>query len=104
MLQTWSPTGVPMLQLGDRIYKFFGSAVQVGWSTTGGAQSGTITDSRFTQYPGCTPFAWAITGRVDPVAGGLVLSVSGNVLTWSFPKASATATTRPDTLIAYGIY
>ncbi len=92
-----------MLRLGDRIAKFMGQAT-VGWSTTGGQRSGTITDARFTQYPGCQPFAFVVRGGFDTRGGGLQLSISGNTLTWSYPTAAAASYTRGDATFMYGIF
>ncbi len=92
-----------MLGLGDRVAKFMGIA-SVGWSTTGGTRSGTITDARFTQYPGCTSFAIMIDGGFDTRGGGVQLSISGNTLTWSYPLAASASYTRGDATFIYGIF
>lgn len=92
-----------MLRLGDRIAKFMGLAT-VGWATTGGQQSGTITDARFTQYPGCQAFAIVISGGFDTRGGAVRISISGNTLTWSYPLAYSASYTRGDASFIYGIF
>ncbi len=104
MLQTWAENGTPMLSLGDRLFKFAGVA-NVGWDFTGGAQSGTITDGRFTQYPNCVPFAFSIRNNFDNRGGGVQLSISGNTLTWSYPYPETDKSyKRPNTQFVYGIF
>jgi hypothetical protein len=92
-----------MLRLGDRIMKFAGIA-SVGWSYTGGAQSGTIVDGRFTQYPGCIPIAFVIAGAIDTRGGGVRFSFNGNTLTWSYPISASQAYARRDATFVYGIF
>lgn len=107
MLQTFDTTAsgpdVPMLRVGDLVYKFAGVA-SVGWSYTGGTQSGQINDDRFTRYPGCEPFAFVIDAAFDSRGGGVILSISGNTLTWSYPVGAATQQNRPNATFVYGIF
>jgi len=104
MLQTWdAASGRPMVKLGDRMFKLMGTA-SIGWSYTGGAQSGTITDSRFTQYPGSIPRAFVINAAFDRYGGAPSITISGNTLTWTYPNASATQTNRPNNQFMYGFY
>ena len=104
MLQTFDLTnGNPMLQVGDLVFKFAGVA-SVGWSYTGSAQSGTITDDRFTRYPGCVADAFVIDAAFDTRGGGVILTFSGNVLTWRYPINAATQQNRPNATFVYGIW
>ena len=103
MLQTWAEDGTPMLRLNDRIMKFMGQA-SVGWSYTGSQQSGTIVDGRFSQYPGCVPVAFVISGGLDLRGGGVNLSISGNTLTWSYPNPTGEAYARVNATFVYGIF
>jgi hypothetical protein len=103
MIQTWAENGTPMVSLGDRLYKFMGIAT-IGWDTTGGAQTGTITDPRFTQYPGCESFVFTIAGGFDPRGGGATFTIAGNNLTWRYPYAEAVVWKRVNTTFVYGIY
>lgn len=92
-----------MVQLGDSIFKFLGVA-SVGWSTTGGAQSGTIVDDRFTRYPGCEPFAFILEAPTpSSAAGTLTISISGNTLTWRYTYAEAVQYRRFNCTFVYGI-
>jgi len=106
MIQTfdWTrPGNIPMLKFGDRIFKFMGFR-SVGWSFTGGDQSGTIVDGRFTQYPGCEPNAFVVASGFDNMGGGLILSISGNTLTWRYPYPEAVQFKRVNTTFVYGIF
>jgi len=104
-LETWNASGIKTLSITTKIAKFFGTA-SIGNSHTGTAVSGTITDSRFTQYSGHTPFAMPITGGIDPNGNTAVFSFSGNTLTWSFPNGALSpgTETRPNTTFTYGIF
>lgn len=103
MLRTYDAAGRPTLELTSTVQKFMGVG-SVGWSYTGGAQSGTINDSRFVQYPGCVPYVIVISGQID--VGGYMpqFSISGTTLTWSYRLANAQTYTRPDTTFIYGIF
>lgn len=103
-LEAWNASGIKTIGITTKVAKFFGVA-SVGNSHTFGATSGTITDARFTQYSGHTPFAMSISGGIDPNGNVLILSISGNTLTWSFPNGSQEpgAFTRPNNIITYGI-
>lgn len=104
MLRTWHPvTGVPMVSFGDRILKTLG-VYSVGWDFTGGAQSGTFTDARLTQYPGCVGSVFSITPTFDTRGGGVRLSISGNTVTWAYPYPEATQAKRPNNTFVLGIY
>jgi hypothetical protein len=103
MIQTWAENGTPMVQLGDRLYKFMGIGT-IGWNTTGGAQSGTIVDGRFSQYPGCESFVFTIQGGFDLRGGGPTFSISGNTLTWTYPYAEQVSWKRVNATFLYGIY
>lgn len=92
-----------MLALGDRLYKFAGKA-SIGWDYTGGQKSGSITDSRFTQYAGCQPFWFIIAGGFNPRWGGVSFSISGNTLTWNYQMPQENSSTRPNTTFVYGIW
>lgn len=103
-LQIFDASGNLRLDLSDRLFKFFGVA-QIGDAYTGTSASGTITDSRFTAWSGAVPFAFIIDGSIDPDGNAPEFSVSGNVLTWTFPRSvSGSSYTRPSTTFAYGIY
>lgn len=103
-LEAWNASGVKTIGITTKVAKFFGVA-SIGNSYTGTAVSGTITDARFTQYSGHTPFAMSINGGIDPEGNTVLFSFSGNTLTWSFPNGSQSpgAFTRPDNIITYGI-
>lgn len=104
MIRTWdAATQLPMVSFGDRIFKFMGAA-SVGWDYTGGAQSGTIVDGRFTQYPGCVGSAFVISSLFDNSGGGVILSISGNTLTWRYPYPEAVFNKRSNATFVYGIY
>ena len=103
-LQVWDNSGNLRLDLSDRIFKFFGVA-NIGNTYTGTTAAGTIADSRFTQWSGAVPFAFIINGNIDPDGNAPEFSISGNVLTWTFPRSvSGSSYTRPDTTFTYGIY
>jgi hypothetical protein len=104
-LEAWNASNIKTISLTTKIAKFFGTA-NIGNSYTGTAVSGTITDSRFTQYSGHTPFAMPIFGGIDLDGNTVVLSFSGNTLTWSFPNGAQSpgSSTRPNTTITYGIF
>lgn len=104
-LETWNASGINTLTVTSKVAKFFGTA-SIGNSHTGTAVSGTITDTRFTQYSGHIPFAMPITGGIDPKGNTAVFTFSGNTLTWSFPNGSQSPgfETRPDTTFTYGIF
>lgn len=96
-------TNLPMVSLGKRMFKFMGFST-IGWNTTGGAQSGTITDARFTQYPGSEPLAFPVNGTFDTRGAGAKLTISGNTLTWSYPYPEATAQKRQPLTFVYGFF
>lgn len=104
-LEAWNAAGIKTIGLDTKVAKFFGVA-SVGNSHTGTATSGTITDSRFTQYSGHTAFALPLNGGIDADGNLAVLSISGNTLTWSFPNGSQSPgyITRPNTTFTYGIF
>lgn len=104
-LEAWNSSGVKTISITTKVAKFFGTA-NIGNSYTGTTVSGTITDTRFTAYSGHVAFAIPITGGIDPDGNTAVFSISGNVLTWSFPNGASSpgSLTRPDTTFAYGIF
>jgi hypothetical protein len=97
-VECWNEAGQKTLSITDRLLKIIGVA-QVGASHTGSAASGTITDSRFDNYFGTTPFAFIINGGIDFDGAAVQFAFSGNTLTWSFPTAA-----RPNHLFAYGVF
>jgi hypothetical protein len=103
IFNTFDPAGRPTFSANKLCVKFTGAAA-VGWDYTGGTKSGTINDVRFTQYPGCVPYVMVISGNMD--IGGYMpsLTVSGNTLTWNYPKDAAQNFTRPNTIFIYGIF
>lgn len=104
MLQTWDEaTGAPMLALTDRMFKF-AILTSVGWSYTGGQQSGQISDPRFTRYPGCELQAFAVGANFDTRGGALQLTPSGGIVYWKFPLAASIQQTRPNTTFFCGIF
>lgn len=104
-LEAWNASGVKTISITTKVAKFFGTA-SIGNSHTGAAVSGTITDTRFTQYSGHTPFAMPINGGIDPNGNTAVFSFNGNTLTWSFPNGTQSpgSETRPNTTFTYGIF
>jgi len=103
MLQTWDASGRQTLKLDSRMAKFMGVA-SIGWNNTGSTKSGTISDSRFSQYPNVVTFVCVINGLID--IGGYMptFTISGNTLTWTFPRDAASQATRPNTVFTYGIF
>jgi hypothetical protein len=103
MLNTWDAAGRQTLSTNTRVAKFMGVA-SIGWDYTGGTKSGTITDTRFTQYPNVQPFALVISGNID--IGGYMptLSISGTTLTWTYPRDQSVNYTRPKTTFMFGIF
>lgn len=103
MLRTWDAQGRQTLNIDTRMAKFMGVA-SIGWDYTGGTKSGVINDARFTQYAGCTPYVMVISGNID--IGGYMpaLTISGNTLTWTFPRDQSVNYTRPNTTFMYGIF
>jgi hypothetical protein len=104
-LEAWNADGTKTISITSKVAKFFGVA-SIGNSHTGASVSGTITDARFTAYSGHVAFAMPITGGIDPDGNTAVFSISGNVLTWSFPNGASSpgSLTRPDTTFTYGIF
>jgi len=104
-VECWNAAGQKTLGIDSRVAKFLGTTI-VGVNHTGNAQSGTITDARFTAYPGTTPFYLVIGGSFDRFGNGLRVSFSGNTLTWQFanPLGSFPHITRPNTRFVYGIF
>lgn len=103
MLKTWDAQGRQTLAVDTRVAKFMG-VMSVGWDYTGGTQSGTITDGRFTQYQNVQPFSLVISGQID--VGGYMpkISIIGNTLTWTYPRPEAVNYTRPNTTFMFGIF
>lgn len=103
-LEAWNAAGQKTISIDTKIAKFFGVAT-IGDFYTGTAVSGTITDSRFTQYSGHTPFAIPIFGSIDTEGNSASFSFSGNTLTWTFNNGAQSpgALTRPTTIFTYGI-
>ena len=86
-----------VLDLTSRVLKIFTTAtIGTGFTT---ASTGTITDARFTQYAGCVPFVAIIGGSYGAPIVNPTLSITGTVLTWTFPSAS-----QPVTTFMYGIF
>ena len=96
-------TNAIMLTIGRRAFKFLGYAT-IGWNVTGGAQSGTITDGRFTQYPGSEPIAFPVNGGFDTRGAGARLTISGNTLTWRYPYPEAEQAKRQPLTFVYGFF
>ena len=88
-----------VLGLTDDILKIFG-VLSIGQSYTGTNQTGTLTDSRFTAYSGSASFYILIAGEQYNPRYDAAISISGNVLTWTFPSTSL----RPDSVFVYGVY
>jgi hypothetical protein len=96
-------TNAVIVMIGQRAFKFMGFTT-IGWNVTGGAQSGTITDPRFTQYPGSEPAAFPVNGGFDTRGAGAQLSISGNTLTWRYPYAEGTQQNRQRLTFMYGFF
>lgn len=107
-LQVWDANGVLILDRTSPVVKFLGY-LSIGSSYTGAQQSGTITDARFTQYAGLTPFWTAIDGSFSIEGYTANVSIAGNVLNWSYPNndpffISGRYLARPNMTLVYGIY
>jgi hypothetical protein len=96
--QAFAADASTVLDLTSRVLKIFNSAT-IGTGYTTGA-TGTITDARFTAYSGCVPWVAVVVGAFYPPQYNPVLSISGNVLTWTFPDSATT----PVTTFIYGIF
>lgn len=83
--------------------------LSIGNSYTGSQQSGSVTDARFTQYPGSTSFWAAIDGTFTVDGYTAIVTISGNVLNWSYPIndpffINGAYLARPNMTLIYGIY
>lgn len=94
-LQIWDSNGILIHDQTTPVVKLLGT-FSIGSSFTGPQQSGTIVDSRFTQYPGLNGYCSFINGFISIEGYSPTLSISGNTLTWSYP--------RPDPLLISGSY
>lgn len=89
-LQVWDGGGNLIFDQTTPVVKFLGTVVIGGIgnpSYTGSAQSGSVTDPRFTQFAGHTPFVCRIDGGVTTAQYDAVWSFNGNVLTWYYPRS-----------------
>lgn len=100
-LRVWDEYGNETLTLDSRLMKFLGS-IPVGGA--GSAQSGSITDSRFSLGE---PF-WFVHidwGSYTPGGFDVEVKVTGNVLTWRYPSTDGSVVwKRPPSIITYGIF
>jgi len=103
MLRTWAPGGVPMLRLGDRILKFVNIA-SIGWSYTGGVQSGFISVPEFAQYPLNTPQVFIVQGGFNFDGGPPQVVCNANGVNWAYNIADAEERFRVNTTFAYGFF
>ncbi len=103
MLKTRDAHNRETLALDQTIVKFMGVA-SVGGNYTGGAQSGTLTDSRFTQYPGCVPYVMVVDGTIDIGGYTPTLTIRGNTLTWYYRVPGGNHYSRVNTTFIYGIF
>jgi hypothetical protein len=98
-IQVWDASGNLIMNFDTTLVKLLG-VLSVGTSYTGTQQSGSVTDTRFTAYAGHTPFYTAVGAALANDNADVQVSISGNVLSWSYPGATG----RPDRTILYGIY
>jgi hypothetical protein len=96
--QVFDASGNLILDATDSIAKILGGG-NIGSSFTGSTQSGSIFDTRLTQFAGHTPFAAIIRGDTWNMQTSPKITFSGNSLLWNFPHA----TLRPDTSFIYGV-
>lgn len=106
-LRAWDANGVLMFDETSPVVKFLGT-LTIGANNTGAAQSGTISDGRFTQYAQHVPFWSRIDGGYNNDKYDAAITISGNTLTWNYPNAAAYSTTgelynRPTQTLIYGI-
>lgn len=107
-IQVWDASGNLVFNIDTNVVKFLG-VISVGKDHTGETGSGTVTDSRFTAYTGHTPFFTAVGGGISVDGWDVDVSISGNVLTWTYPQATplyvgGVLVNRPNRTILYGIY
>ena len=87
--QVWDAAGNLTLNTPDVLYRFFGTV-------NTGTSDGSVTSDGFLQG---VPMWLTFPTSYDPSKTFPNISVSGNVLSWSFPSSS----NRVDTLIHYGV-
>jgi hypothetical protein len=97
-LRVWDESGTLIFDETTQTIKMLG-LLGVGTNYTGGANSGSIVDGRFTQYPGHVGFFARIDGGASFEGYDATFSISGNTLSWSFPNPGQ----YPNQVILYGI-
>ena len=91
-------TGRVKLDSSTNAMLHFGVATIGG---AGSAQSGTITDDRFTWGRGVIfPLVNGFVGRENYEA---IFTFSGNTLTWRYPQGGSSASERPQITFLYGV-
>ena len=111
-LQVWDAGGNLTFDQTTPVVKFLGTAT-IGWNPggvghTGEARSGSIIDSRFTQFAQHVPFWCRIDGGYDNEGYDATWRFDGNSLIWTFPREqvfyiNGYAYNRPKQTIIYGI-
>jgi len=105
------PDGTVTFDNTTPVVKFLGTAT-IGWAPaganyTGDVQSGSITDVRFTQYANHVVFWCRIDGAFSSDGYDATWSISGNTLTWTYPRPvqyiNGNTYNRPVQTIMYGI-
>jgi hypothetical protein len=97
-LRIWDESGTLIFDETTQTIKMLG-LLGVGDNYTGGANSGSIVDGRFTQYGGHVGFWARIDGGASFEGYDATFSISGNTLSWSFPNGNF----HPNQIILYGI-
>lgn len=105
-LSIWDENGILIFDETSPVVKFLGT-LTIGANNTGEVQSGSISDERFTQYAQHSTFWSRIDGGYNVDEYDAAISISGNTLTWVYPKPPAyingTLYNRPTQTIIYGI-
>ena len=98
-LEIFAANGDTIFSVTDSLVKIFGFA-SVGQAHTGAANSGTIIDTRF-QLAQHVPFFARYDSGFSQEGYDALITISGNTLTWTFPKPSLG---RPNQTFLYGAY
>lgn len=107
-IQCWDASGNLTIDLTTNFVKFLG-VLNIGKDFTGATTTGTVTDTRFTAYTGHTAFNAVVASGVRDIKNYFpVISISGNVLTWTYPSTTPLYSggiliNRPNATIIYGI-
>lgn len=97
--QQWDASGNLILDTSTIVGRFFGK-INIGGA--GSAKTGSVTNAKFSQG---TPFYVAVnTLGVDVEGYGVVITFSGNTMTWTYPQAGNTGPERPNATIVYGVH